>query len=769
LDQKFIKITRVLPILLLIGVVTAVVHNYSRRSQLFEEAKKPVVRPLPPNASELIEGFTLYQSEKGQTIVELRAKLRLGFKDNKSLFESVSARFLGKDGSRDDLIRSERCEYDEATEEIVFIGNVVITLRTTPRQTASPNPATSAEPITLKMDRITYRKTQALADTDREVKFFRGRMHGECRGMSYNFQQEILRLHQSVRILIDPSRPSEPQARVEAGALEYSHQPRMAEFRSQVSVRKGKEEMSAEMLRIFLDENQAVTRAEAAGQVRTISLSPENAIELTAPQVHYFFSPGGRWLERVAAWEKVKVRSLEPGRPRHLASDFLEVDMVPQKNLVRQIRARGHATGSFSGKETNRPPAPASVPSSASSASAEYRVHAQEIHFTFQTDGKAIQTVDTRGGSRIEEIPAVPGIGRRVISAQESALFFTGADSRLERMTADRQVRVELFDPAKKKESWSDHLLVFFDPESNRARELRQFGNFRYQDPEWTASAREARFLETEKITTLIGSPLVRDARSKISADLLELHETESLVKARGNVRTTLETGGPENRLAAFREGAPVYVSAENLDLDTQNEIAHYWAKVRLWQEAQMLRADSVFLQRKEKKLVAEQNVSTWFFLEEHAPRVSPIAASSLSPPQPTLVQAGKLVYLEVEQSAVYEQNVRMRHSLGLLQSDRLEVFLEREKETGRSTPRRMLARGHVRITQPGRLATAEEAEYLGREDKVVLAGGPPRIIDSARGSTSGARLTMYRNSDSIFVEGDSETRSYAKPSRVSP
>jgi lipopolysaccharide export system protein LptA len=76
-----------------------------------------------------------------------------------------------------------------------------------------------------------------------------------------------------------------------------------------------------------------------------------------------------------------------------------------------------------------------------------------------------------------------------------------------------------------------------------------------------------------------------------------------------------------------------------------------------------------------------------------------------------------------------------------------------------------MVAKGKVKISQPNRRSFSDLAEYFRKEEKVVLTGGTPTIVDSERGSATGARLTIYMDDDRISVEGDSETRSITRQS----
>jgi lipopolysaccharide export system protein LptA len=68
------------------------------------------------------------------------------------------------------------------------------------------------------------------------------------------------------------------------------------------------------------------------------------------------------------------------------------------------------------------------------------------------------------------------------------------------------------------------------------------------------------------------------------------------------------------------------------------------------------------------------------------------------------------------------------------------------------------LADGRVEIlhSAPGRnrRATGEHAEYYPGEEKILLYGGSPLLVDSQRGSTKGNQLTWFANNDRLLVDG---------------
>ena len=71
----------------------------------------------------------------------------------------------------------------------------------------------------------------------------------------------------------------------------------------------------------------------------------------------------------------------------------------------------------------------------------------------------------------------------------------------------------------------------------------------------------------------------------------------------------------------------------------------------------------------------------------------------------------------------------------------------------------RIVATGHVEVTQPGRKGVGEKLIYAAQDGKYVLTGSPgnpPRIVDEAKGTTSGTTLIFNSQDDS--VEGEWRT-----------
>ena len=73
----------------------------------------------------------------------------------------------------------------------------------------------------------------------------------------------------------------------------------------------------------------------------------------------------------------------------------------------------------------------------------------------------------------------------------------------------------------------------------------------------------------------------------------------------------------------------------------------------------------------------------------------------------------------------------------------------------------RSYADGKVEIQQTSptrtRTGTGEHAEYYTAEDKIILRGGAPGLVDSLKGNTHGSELTYFASDDRLIVNGAPE------------
>ena len=75
----------------------------------------------------------------------------------------------------------------------------------------------------------------------------------------------------------------------------------------------------------------------------------------------------------------------------------------------------------------------------------------------------------------------------------------------------------------------------------------------------------------------------------------------------------------------------------------------------------------------------------------------------------------------------------------------------------------RIVAQGQVVVRQGDRRGTAQEAIYTAADQKFVLSGGEPTIIDANSDTTTGHSLTFFVANDTILIDSQEGSRTLTK------
>ncbi len=131
-------------------------------------------------------------------------------------------------------------------------------------------------------------------------------------------------------------------------------------------------------------------------------------------------------------------------------------------------------------------------------------------------------------------------------------------------------------------------------------------------------------------------------------------------------------------------------------------------------------------------------------------------AVKPSGPPIFTIVKAAGLIYTDTDRLAYYTGGAILTRPNLRVKSLELRSYLS---EAGSDNSlERSYADGKVEIQQTSptrtRTGTSEHAEYYTADDKIVLRGGAPGLVDSLKGNTHGAELTYYAGDDRLFVNG---------------
>jgi lipopolysaccharide export system protein LptA len=144
------------------------------------------------------------------------------------------------------------------------------------------------------------------------------------------------------------------------------------------------------------------------------------------------------------------------------------------------------------------------------------------------------------------------------------------------------------------------------------------------------------------------------------------------------------------------------------------------------------------------------------------------------------VVKAATLVYTEQDRLAHYGGGVLLNRPGLQVKADDLRAFLTESKDgkttattadqdTGGEESRieKAYADGHVEIVQAAtdrtRTGTGDHAEYYTIDERIIIRGGQPQMVDSKKGYTRGAELTYFVNDDRLLVTGSPKQRATSR------
>src|SRR5690606_38417826 len=181
--------------------------------------------------------------------------------------------------------------------------------------------------------------------------------------------------------------------------------------------------------------------------------------------------------------------------------------------------------------------------------------------------------------------------------------------------------------------------------------------------------------------------------------------------RLRGNVSTTYYSQRATGGATPFSSsGRPVYLTSGVADIDHAAEVAVYRQNARAWQDDNYLRAETITLSQKEGRLNAEGGVQSML---TRAP------AGNRSK-QPVHASSNRMSYVRESALLRYEENVDIRQGSDRITGAVANIHLDSNNELSRT-----IIENQVVITQPGRRATGDYAQYVAANETVLLRGRP--------------------------------------------
>jgi lipopolysaccharide export system protein LptA len=757
--------------LILLGffvLVAAVGWTYYERLKLVQ-ASAPI---KPKNLAGLhskIHGWTYSHTSSQKTVTRLHAD---DFQelDGKYELSGITLDIYNKDGQKFDHIQSAKGDYDVATGMLYSDGEVDITLNQPVDGQATP------QLMRVKCSGVHVETKTGKSNTDRLVNFKFDRGDGHALGADYDPTTGELNLHSQASMTWRGTDPGIIPMKIETDQVNYKEKDGKVFLTPWSRLTRGTLTMNAGPAIVTIQKGY-IKYVETT-QAKGTDVRPGRNLEFAANQLRLDFN-GSNQIQKITGVDQARVVSAGETSVTTVASDRVRMafETTETDSLLDAAVSEGHS--SMESKPVIRPGVDPD----------ETRILKSDTIWTkMRPGGQEIESVETQGPGALEFLPNRPEQSHRWMNGEHIWMTYGPKNTIQSFRSVAVTTRTEKpkekdakTDPAPEL-TWSKNLTATFLPNSSKLDHLDQSGDFRYESGERKAKAEHALLDQPNNIITLLGGARMSDSNGTADADKIVMNQMSGDFTAEGRVTSTHipDKKKPDNSGGGMlSEDEPLHARAKKMVSTDNNLQVRYEGDAVLWQGADRLEAETVEIDRDNNLLKAHGHVLSQLLDKTKDQDVSKsgtasgmTAATKADPPakadpsQQAPVKASLRIFTVVKAADLdYNDDTRLAHYSGGVTLERpdmtvkaLDVHAYLRNDSNDSSLDHALADGkvevHKKMPDRTRDANSDHAEYYVDEDKVILEGGQPRIVDSFRGTTRGEKLTWYSDDDRLLVNG---------------
>ena len=382
--------------------------------------------------------------------------------------------------------------------------------------------------------------------------------------------------------------------------------------------------------------------------------------------------------------------------------------------------------------------------------SANKRLTADAVKTIFGANGKDIARAEAAGNAEIfiEPLNASKNNYRTTINAPRFDCEFFATGNNVRSCVGGRKARVSRT-PTVQSEGrgtqylTADQLTAQFNERSNDAEKLDAVGNAKFTELDRNAIAREMSFTQSDQTVRLRGGePTVWDASARAKAREIDWDTRNSKSFLRGGVSTTYYSRKKMRDSSPFASSdKPVFVTAENAEIDHNAETAVYTGNPRGWQENNYVRAAKLAIDQRRGNFFAEGGVQSLLYNARVRQKKESL--------QPVYAAAGSMNYNRDSRVLQYRNSVDIRQGSDRITSGVVDVYLDENNEVAKT-----IAEQNVVITQPNRRAAGDWAQFTTADEVAIIRGNPATVSDAENGSSQSGQITFNMRDNKIASEG---------------
>ncbi len=751
-------------LLVAIGAILSVVIVTYRAQKLAlrtQAPAKPKALPLDLNSSADLWEYT--EKKGDQTTVKIYARQARQTKDSSRIdLTDVELHLYHKTGDAYDLVKSAAATYFASDHKLYSEGDVDITLGE-PAE-GEPKP----DLVSIHSSGVNFDTTGGRAETDRPCTFKFRNGDGKSNGGYYDPTTHELQMKNAVEVDWRPPGANAKPMKIEATTLTY------LEGSSQILLRPwGKMTRDHTVVEGYDSvvhlQDKAIRKVES-NRAHGTDEYPNRKLQYAADTLVMDFDDDGL-VQKITGQGNAALTSVSETSETTISAARVEMNFDPgeQQSVLSRVNTSGNSV------VTAKP-----VPVAGRQPGETHVLRSDVIELKMRPGGKEIETVLTHSPGKLEFLPNAPGQHHRTLDGNDMVIAYSG-ENHIDSFQAKNVKTLTDPTPEERKRNpaatltASHEMLAHFEPNSSNVASIEQWGDFSYEDGDRRARASKATLDQKENVMVLDATARVWDPNGSTSADRIRLDQRTGNFTAEGRVNSSRLPEKDQKTSSMLSGDEPLQAQARKMVSTNRNRTVHYEGNVNLWQGANRIQADTVDVDREKQSLVADGNVVTNLWEQPKADNAgkadgpgkdatgkaatSKDATSKPAAPVLTVVHAAHMVYTDKDRLAVYTGGVLLNRTGLRVKSRELRAFLADSSADSRLE--KAFAEGAVEIVQTApdrtRTGTGEHGEYYPDDQKVVLRGGQPRMVDSLKGDTHGIELTYFANDDRLLVNGSAE------------
>jgi lipopolysaccharide export system protein LptA len=734
--------TRWLFLAAILAILATVGATYIKRKERIARNAPEVPVPLETGVEGRASNWCYTQSDGDRPRVKVCAENFRQVKEPSLMeLDGVELQLFHEDGTKFDLVKSAKAQFDVAGRSLYSDGEVDITM-------AVP---TEGEPrgrlLRIRTSGVTFLSDSGKASTMRAATFEFDGGGGSAVGADYDPASRELRLNSQVALDWRGKTPAVKPMHIEAGEALYREGDAKVTLTPWSKLTRDTLHIDAGASVVTL-ENGAVKLAEVQSG-RGLQDNPGRKVEFAADALTLNFGDA-MVVRTIEGRQNAQLISTAATARTTVTADRLDLAFTAQEreSILSSAVATGNSTA-----EAAPIPAPGAEPP-------ETRVlKSQVIRLNMRPGGQEIDRVETDGPGTLDFLPNRPTQAKRTLNGDRIWIAY-GAQNRIQSFrSVNVSTRTERppqgGKPTPPATTQSKEILASFDPATSQLARVEQNTDFRYQEGDRQARGDRAILEQLKDVITLEGAARVWDPAGSATADRIVLEQKSGDYTAEGHVATTRQPDKKGASSAMLSNQEVMQARAQRMVSSGGNQHIHYEGSAVAWQGANRVEADRIDIDREHRVMEAHGKVVSQFVDKTPAD-----AKTKTTAPVFTVVRAPDLRYTEETRVALYQGGVALARPDLTVASRELRAFLN--DSSSDSSLDKAFAEGAVKIVSTRvdgkdkrvRTGTSEHSEYYAGEQKLILEGGEPQLVDSLKGKTTGKQLTWFANNDRLLVNG---------------